>query len=508
MLVSGISFGIVVIAYNPTFLLAIPPYILYYLCLIKIKLNLKSIKKLATDLVLFISGVLPFMYIYYWFENLRATASSNGASPTLVTNSLGFIAKNLPVSVFIEGLWGLLLSPGRSIFIYTPLLLIILFFWHKIPKKIIPELVLFLSYSFILIVFYSVTFFASAPGQGTAGVWPGEASWGPRYLSNIIPLGMLIVAGIFPNISKIAKKFVFLPLCLIGFYVELLGVLMPYQIKFHELEKGFTINDTWYNVYVYSNLLPRYNAVLMMSKKLVKLIGSFPKSFNHGIYNLRFYDGISFPFNVGPERWRAVEKTGYISFDNNEAVNINNISFDLINHPISDTKADAKVNFFLNGRQLFTKPATLKITERKIVELPIDALLLKAKGNELTINVEYTKERIFEDNKQILGILAVFINGQSQNLESINVPHVSPLSQKMTGAVYKNWGGTNKDPWKVWDIHTQTFERLPDFWWIRNLYYWDVPKKWILTLFGINVVGLVFFGYKTISSFKKLKNEN
>jgi len=502
---SGACFGVVVLTYNPTFFLAIPPYFLYYLTLTRPNLSLKYLKNLLTNAFSFLLGAIPFIYLYFWFDKLKASAEFNSISPSVATGFLAYIINNVPIPVFFEGIYGQLLSPGRSIFIYSPVILAILIFWFKIQKKLIPELTLLISYSIILIFFYSVMVFNASPEQGISGIWHGESSWGPRYLTPLIPLAMLTVGHIYSQITRKAKLLVFLPLCLAGLYIEFLGILMPYQIKFHELEAQFYINGTNYNAPVYSNLLPRYSPIIMMSKKLVKLSGLFPLSYNYGKYNVRFFDGISFPFNVGPERWRSIEETGYISFDNASQASIKKISFDLINHPISETKVDAKVSFSLNGKQLLKTPVVFKATERKTVDLTIDEQILKARGNELVIRIDYGETPIFRDNKQILGLLNMYIDGQSQNMESISVPNVSPLGPKITGAVYNNWGGTNKDPWMVWDIHSQTFERLPDFWWIRNLYYWDVPRNWILSLLGLNITGLIFFGIKLYSSYKKLK---
>ena len=118
------------------------------------------------------------------------------------------------------------------------------------------------------------------------------------------------------------------------------------------------------------------------------------------------------------------------------------------------------------------------------------------------VDVEYDDQTVTVQNKQILGLQSFDINGQRQNMESIDVPYVSSLGPKIAGANYQNWGGTNQDPWKTWHIHTQMFERLPDFWWIRNLYYWDIPKRWILIPFTLNLLFLVLFGYKLLQLYK------
>ena len=240
-----------------------------------------------------------------------------------------------------------------------------------------------------------------------------------------------------------------------------------------------------------------------MSIKVSKFIKFwFPNTFNHGIYNVKFYDGIDFPFNVGPERWRVIEGKGYISFDNNPKDSVKELTFGLINHPLTESSQSAKIQFILNNTPLLEKAHQLDLTQREQVKIPIRETLLKSTNNQLIVNVDYDDPTVIKENKQILGLQSFDINGQRQNLESLDVPYVSALGPALTGAIYQNWGGTNQDPWKTWHIHTQMFERLPDFWWIRNLYYWDIPKIFILIPFSINLVFLVLFGYKLLQFYK------
>lgn len=502
MFFSGISYGIVIITYNQTFSLSVIPYILYYLFFTKPKFNKESLKNIIIDLFIFVLGTTPFLFTYFWFENLRSSAETNFGSAQFFIGRAGksFL---VPPSIFFEGVFGQLFSPGRSFFIYSPILLIPILFWSKIKKGIKPEVIVFASISFIYIIFYA-TQFSEAPGQGITALWHGESSWGPRYLVPLIPFGILLTAKIYGFLSKKQKLFIFLPLVIIGLYIELLGIILPYQIKFNNLLNKFTINETIYTVYFYSNIFPRYSPIITMSKNLIKTASSFPKTFERGEFNVRFYDGFDFPFNVGLERWRTIEGEGYLSFDNNSSDPIKEIQFDIINHPLTESKQTAVVNVYLNDKKLLKNPFVVKITERKNLIIPLKDEVILPKNNNLVIKVDYSDKTILSENKQLLGLITLKINGKEINKETIDVPYISPLGPKMTGAVYKNWGGTNKDLWKTWDIHTQTFERIPDFWWIRNLYYWDIPQKWIYSILAFNITALIFLGIKLFSSFRKL----
>lgn len=523
LIFAGLSFGIVSITYNQTFLLTTIPLGLYFLTLSKFRLNFSSIKFLLSKFIFFFLGFLPFIIIYFWFENLRSGASQNLADPLDLVNRATNPFRNLPITVFFEGLYGQLFSPGRSVFLYSPILLLIIFFRHRIKKAIFSEVWAFLLLSIIYILFYASLYSIGKPEQGIAGLWHGESSWGPRYLSVLIPFGILIIGFIYTQLNKFEKRFVFYPLLLLGLFVELLGIVMPYQIKFHELEHKFFVNSTEYPNYTYSNLLPRYSPVVMMSKKLIKLIQTVPTTLDHSIYNVRFYDGVEFPFSVGGERWRVVDGRGYISFDNPDN-SIKKITMGLINHPIEEASYSAVVKVFINDHQLQKEGEAFLPTERKLIDLIVPENLLKPKHNQLIIDVQMKSLRddslISEINQyrddpasytnknkqpteyipQILGMISFSINGQEINKESLDFPYVSSLGPVMMGVKYNTYGGKITDPWRFWELHTQVYERTPDFWWMTYLYYWDIPKISLILLFIGSILAFVYFSLKTFKS--------
>lgn len=502
---AGLSFGITLLTYNRIILLSLLPLSLYYLQLQSFKVKLKPIILGGS---LFVLGVLPLFATYIWFEELK-TLKTGIADPLNYTKAVASYYGATPVSVFIEGFYGQLLSPGRSVFIYSPILLIIIFFWFKL-KKNLPELWAFLSISIIYILFYTSIYNSGDPAKGIFALWHGEASWGPRYLTILLPFAILIIGVIYKTLSLKTKLFAFYPLVALGVYIQFLGTVMPYQIKLHDLEDRFFVNETEYTNYLYSNLLPRYSPVFMMSKKLVKLSQTLPKTLDHSIYNVKFFDGIDFPFNVGTERWRVVDAIGYISFDNNKANPAKTITLGMINHPIEEATDSAIITFSLNNTQLSDKPIELKLSERKLITLDLPDNLVKDTGNLLVINADYQspfleKDFIIPENRnlsllktkpQILAIISFAINNHTVNLESLDFPYVSQLGPAITGATYRNYGSPNQDNWLPWHIHTQIYERVPDFWWFKSLYYWDMPTKFILAVATLNIAAIIYTGAK------------
>jgi hypothetical protein len=137
----------------------------------------------------------------------------------------------------------------------------------KIRKNIRPELFAFLALSLVYIVFYALQYRIGEPDQGIVANWHGELSWGPRYITPIIPLGMIVVASIYTGLTKKIKLWIFYPLILFGLGIQMLGLVMPYQIKLHEMEHKIFLNGTEYFSSLYSDFLPRYNPILNMAKK-------------------------------------------------------------------------------------------------------------------------------------------------------------------------------------------------------------------------------------------------
>jgi hypothetical protein len=114
---------------------------------------------------------------------------------------------------FYVGLWGLLLSSGRSLFLFCPPLLLSVWALRKMPRQWGHERTLILLYAIGTLVLY-----------GTRQVWPGDwADWGPRYLSDMVPLLMLPLAAIQLDeaaVRRSARRWA-IGLGLLGFSVQL-----------------------------------------------------------------------------------------------------------------------------------------------------------------------------------------------------------------------------------------------------------------------------------------------
>ncbi len=182
---SGVSFGVCALTYNQSFTLSIIPLVAYYFLLSKSELTKSFFKKALKDFAIFFIAFIPFFLVFVLFELLRFRVWTALANEDFIRQYKIFFS--VPVSVFIEGIYGQLLSPGRSIFIYSPVLLLLILFWEKL-KNVKAELVAFLILSITYIFFFASLYVIEEPEYGARGLWDGELSWGPRYLLPLILL--------------------------------------------------------------------------------------------------------------------------------------------------------------------------------------------------------------------------------------------------------------------------------------------------------------------------------
>ncbi len=85
----------------------------------------------------------------------------------------------------LEGLYGLILSPGKGLLWYAPVLLVALIALPFAIRRKPAEVILFVA-----IVLANLAIFARF------FQWHGEQSWGPRYLQMVLPMVVLVVAPV------------------------------------------------------------------------------------------------------------------------------------------------------------------------------------------------------------------------------------------------------------------------------------------------------------------------
>jgi hypothetical protein len=59
----------------------------------------------------------------------------------------------------------------------------------------------------------------------------------------------------------------------------------------------------------------------------------------------------------------------------------------------------------------------------------------------------------------------------------------------------------------MWYLRARINERTFDFWWIKNLYYWDRPKNFFWALFIADWAVILLSGYGVRRYFKMYKKQ-
>ncbi|MGQ9626058.1 MAG: hypothetical protein ACUVV0_04025 [Anaerolineae bacterium] len=131
---------------------------------------------------------------------------------------------------FSRGLYGLLFSPGRGLFVYSPVLLLALpgmaFFWRRRRAETFWLLGLCGAY---LLLF------------GTWTTWFGGDCWGPRHILPLIPF---LALGLAPVVEKAGESFpwraALMALAGLSFLVQIGGLAVPFGLYLDTLRaQGF-----------------------------------------------------------------------------------------------------------------------------------------------------------------------------------------------------------------------------------------------------------------------------
>lgn len=127
----------------------------------------------------------------------------------------GYEAKLIP---FWEGLAGYLFSPGKSVFIYNPVLVVSLFFFVPFFRRFPGLKALYLPLFAFGLLF-----------QSSLWIWTDEC-WGPRKLHFLIPLSCLPLGIMIEEFGKlgIIKRILIFFCIFLGVAIQILGISVSY----------------------------------------------------------------------------------------------------------------------------------------------------------------------------------------------------------------------------------------------------------------------------------------
>lgn len=488
MMVAGAFLGVVVLSYNLSFALTIPGLTWYFLLSRHGKWRTKEwFTKLTQNVAWAVVGGSPFLIIFI-LNNLVRTGSAldSGYGFPAVSNTI-----INSIKLIFEGLWGVFLSPGRSIFFYTPLLLTPFIFWQEIQwKKHVTEL----GAAILILLTYGWIYANQILSTGIL-IWHGESSWGPRYMLPVIPFGMLVTFLLMREATRFPRviKSWFVLAAAFGLFVQVVGIMTPYQTKFSELPRYSYIGPYEMTNYDLGNFLPRFHPIFSMTRQMIHSFKWFDKYVNNEPNSFILADGFYFPDTWDGERViRQVKPIAVAEWKSKQSTDT--ITWDFVNFmddPASTATAELKFSGNVESQQLLIPAGE------------VGSITLQAQGGEdRSLRIDRTFLAT-DSAKQKLFLTGITFNNQPVKLSAIDLPYVQPLMSKMTGQEYYYWGKTNTNAWDWWDYNSRIYQNSPDIWWLRMWFYRDLPHT-TLSLLATGIASVALLGaWKCYTEYKK-----
>ncbi|MBI2939413.1 MAG: hypothetical protein HYY04_03165 [Chloroflexi bacterium] len=203
LVLSGVGLGTAIAARSLNVLL-IPIMALYILHELKRRRRAITLPALA----LWLTPIGIWLVIIATYNYLRFGSALEGGY---------FLGPHSFTTPLYVGLYGLLLSPGKSIFLYNPVLVLGLVAFSTFWRKHRYEALLLVGIILAYLIPYSLW-----------RSWPGGGVWGPRLLLPTIPFVLLAAAPVLADISHWSQGVVVGALGVATIVVQVTSVLVPF----------------------------------------------------------------------------------------------------------------------------------------------------------------------------------------------------------------------------------------------------------------------------------------
>ena len=221
---SSLALGVAFIT-RSTSLIVLPSLFLMMIAYYSKKHVLKeNIRLVMRDIILFCIGVLPFLFLSFWYNHYRFGS--------IFTTGYQLIAQRLEIDFFSgaslpTGLAGLLISPGKGFFFYSPVAIVFFFSIRSFSKKHLELAICFIYLILSYILFHSKYIF-----------WHGDWAWGPRHIFMLTPFFLIPIAELIDSRiwmkMKIFKILIY-SIFAVSFIIQIAAVSVDFHKYFYDL---------------------------------------------------------------------------------------------------------------------------------------------------------------------------------------------------------------------------------------------------------------------------------
>jgi Dolichyl-phosphate-mannose-protein mannosyltransferase len=203
------------------------------------------------------AGAACVLFLIPVFAGIAITMFGNYVKWGELSYSGSYAAFNSFDNSWLVSLYGFLFSPGQSIFIFSPILLLAPFYFRPFARKYAAETGAILGLTLSYALFY-----------GRSLTWHGQWCFGPRYLMALVPL-LVLPLGLWLGRVRPAAWFAILPLAAIGAFIEILHIAVNVSyVIYREGYDRLVPRDAYIFVPRISQLVTHYHALLAFDDRV------------------------------------------------------------------------------------------------------------------------------------------------------------------------------------------------------------------------------------------------
>ncbi len=145
--------------------------------------------------------------------------------------------RDTPRPYFLEAIIGPFISPGKSLFIFSPILIL------AVPGLILRFKSTWQAWACLILMVIGQALFYDFE-------WAGHINWGLRYLLPVIPLMLLAAIPVIDRLLRVwAGRLILLLLSVFSMGVQLLGVLVPVDNFYHSMYAAAEPVSEWSTIW-------------------------------------------------------------------------------------------------------------------------------------------------------------------------------------------------------------------------------------------------------------------